>query len=53
MKTYRIYMPWDTVSVEANSEEQAKQLALEVVRSEVESYEADMLDAEEIDGDEE
>ena len=46
-------MPWDTAVVEANSEDEAKQLALEVVRSEVESYDADMLDAEELERDEE
>lgn len=47
MKTYRIYTPWNSLTVEASNERQAKIEAVKQLLYEIETHGTDALDAEE------
>jgi len=47
MKTYRIYTPWNSLTVEAKNEKQAKIDAVKQLLYEIETHGTDALDAEE------
>ena len=46
MKTYRIYTPWNSLTVEANNEKQAKIQAVRQLLLEIKTMGVDALDAE-------
>ena len=50
MKTYRIYTPWNSLTVEAKNEKQAKIEAVRQLLYEIETHGVDVLDAEVEDG---
>lgn len=49
MSEYKVYTPWDSVIVEADSEKEARVAALRQLLSEIEFATPDMLDAERLD----
>ena len=53
MKTYRIYTPWNSLTVEAKNEKQAKIDAVKQFLYEIETHGTDALDAEETEETEE
>lgn len=46
MKTYRIYTPWNSLTVEATNEKQAKIQAVRQLLHEIKTMGVDVLDAE-------
>lgn len=49
MKTYRIHTPWDTITIEAKNEKQAKIEAVKQLLYEISEDDGRSLDLEEIE----
>lgn len=49
MKTYRIYTPWNSITIEAENEKQARIDAVKQLLAEIEADCGDSLDIEETD----